>query len=111
MTRLATGLKLLLQGNVESFGDEGDPFPVALPGGGKAILSTKIGSYLDAEFWHYYQIYINTKHCGPPFSGGWAGWPPWLCQLVCHFDGAVDLARSHNEAAAYKKTEAKRWLT
>jgi len=93
-------LKLLLQGKTES--DTGEPWPLELPGEEKPVFSTKIGEYINREFWHYYQFYINTKHCGPPFASGWTEWPAWVPQLIAHFDSAVDLVRAHNERTAYE---------
>jgi len=74
-----------------------------LPGEDKPLASDKISGYVDAEFFYYYRFYANSKHCGPPFAGGWAQWPQWVCQLLCHFDNVVDLVRAHNEREAYRQ--------
>jgi hypothetical protein len=99
-------LKLLLLGKTQSEGGD-DPWPVVLPGEDKPLPSNKIGDYVNGEFFHYYQFYINTKHAGPPFAGGWTEWPAWVAQLLTYFDNAIDVVRAHNERLAYEGIRAK----
>jgi len=80
-----------------------DPWPVVLPGERKPISSARIEEYITSEFFFYYKFYINTKHSGSPFPAGWTSWPPWVPQLLAHFDTAVEAVRNHNEAMAYKQ--------
>jgi hypothetical protein len=80
---------------------------VILPGEKKPLASDKIGEYVNGEFLHYYQFYINTKHAGPPFSGGWTQWPPWVPQLLAYFDNAVDTVRAYNDCQAYEQARVK----
>ena len=82
--------------------DSSDPWPVVLPGEENPVLSTKIEGYLNAVFWHYYQFYFNTKHAGPPLSGGWTEWPPWIPQLLSYFDNAIEVVKLDAEKQAYK---------
>ena len=84
-----------------------DPWPVMVPGEDSPVLSSKIGEYVNAEFYHYWQFYINTKHAGPPFAGGWTEWPPWVPELLARFDYAVDCVRAHNEREAYRNAGVK----
>jgi len=95
-------LKLLLLGKTESEGGD-DPWPIVLPGEKKPVASNKIGKYVNGELGHYLQFYTNTKHAGPPFSGGWTEWPAWIPQLLAHFDNAIDIVKAHNERLAYQR--------
>ena len=92
----------MLLGKTESEG-AGDPWPVIVPGEEKPVSSAKIGEYITSELLFYHRFYLNTKHCGPPFSAGWTSWPPWVPQLIMHFDNAFDAVRCHNERMAYKQ--------
>ena len=96
-------MKLLLQGKTESYGSGDDPFAVTLPGESRPVKSSDIGKYVNNEFFYYYKFYLNCKHSGPPLPGGWAEWPPWVCQLLLHFDNAVDTVRRCNELEAYRQ--------
>jgi hypothetical protein len=91
-----------LVGKTESEGGD-DPWPVVLPGEEKPLPSNKIGEYVTGEFWHYYQFYINTKHCGLPFAAGWTDWPAWVPQLISHFDSVIEQVRNYNERMAYQE--------
>jgi hypothetical protein len=92
-----------LQGKTESEGGRDGPWPVQLPGEEKDILSDQIGRYVNNEFFYYYQFYTNCKHSGHPLSGGWTEWPPWICQLIRHFDSTIEMVRNYNEAQAYQQ--------
>ena len=94
-------MKLLLQGETENSGGD-DPFPLPLPGEAKPVLSSDVEKYVNEELFFYYRFYLDCKHSGPPFGGGWTEWPPWACQLLRHFDSAVEAVRRHNELQAYR---------
>ncbi|MCL2127639.1 MAG: hypothetical protein FWH38_05235 [Treponema sp.] len=94
MSRLVTGLKLLLLGHSETE-SSGEPWPVVIPGE-KAVSSRKIGEYLDEGFWHYYRVYTNCVNCGLPHGSGWLDEPPWVVQLVSHFSSTVEQIRNQN---------------
>ena len=79
-----------------------EPFPVQVPGEDKPIPSSKIGDYIDAEFFHYYNFYTYTKHAGAPMSGGWLEYPEWIPQLLANFDNTFDVIKAHYEREAYK---------
>jgi len=66
------------------------------------VPSSKIGEYVNAELDYYLRFYNYTKHAGPPLSGGWTDWPPWIPQLLVYFDNAVDAVGAHNEREAYQ---------
>jgi hypothetical protein len=84
-----------------SFAD--DPFPIEIPGRDTPVSSAKIGEYVTDEFSYYYNIYTHCKYSGPPFSGGWVEWPPWLVSLIEQFDNTTELIRRHNELQAYRQ--------
>jgi hypothetical protein len=73
-----------------------------VPGEDKPVSSKKIGEYVNAELYHYWQFYNNSKHAGQPFAGGWTEWPAWAPQLLAVFDNAVDAVRAHYEREAYR---------
>jgi hypothetical protein len=95
-----------LLGRTKSF-DADDPFPVTVPGEKKPVSSAKIGDYVNAELYHYWQFYTNTKHAGSPYSGGWLSFPEWIPQLLAFFDNAVDSIKIHNENEAYRAARVK----
>ena len=84
-------------GKTENYGTPDDPWPVQVPGLSRVILSTKITEYVSGEFWYYYNFYNSCKHGGPPYSGGWLDWPPWIVQLITAFDTVIDHERRQNE--------------
>ena len=88
-------------GKTENYGSA-DPWPINLPGENKPVRSDRIEEYLTNEFWHYYQFYINTKHCGQPYSCGWIEWPGWIPQLLSHFDNAIEVVKRDAERRAYQ---------
>jgi hypothetical protein len=67
-------------------GKEADPYPVKIPGIEKPIPSTKVGKYLNDDFWYYYGVYKNCKAFGPPHGGAWIHEPRWVLYLVRFFD-------------------------
>jgi hypothetical protein len=66
---------------------EDDPYPITVFGLSKPLSSNKISKYLNAEFYHYLNIYKNTKNFGLPFKGTWLDNPKWVLTLVHLFDG------------------------
>jgi hypothetical protein len=72
-----------------------DPYPITVFGLNKPISSSKIGTYLNAEFYHYLTIYKNIKRYGLPYDN-WFNAPHWLLNLVDAFDSVTE------EYARYK---------
>lgn len=63
-----------------------DPYPITIFGLSKPISSNKINNYLTPEFYHYLNIYKNTKQFGLPYAT-WLDAPHWLLKLIDVFDG------------------------
>jgi hypothetical protein len=53
--------------------------------GEKTISDSKIGNYLNSEFYHYLMIYKNVKSFGLPYHN-WLDSPKWLILLIHLFD-------------------------
>jgi hypothetical protein len=66
-----------------------DPYPITVFGLSKPISSNKINNYLTTEFYHYLQIYKNTKSFGLPYDN-WFDAPHWLLDLIDKFDTIND---------------------
>jgi hypothetical protein len=62
-----------------------DPYPVEVFSE-KTIPDTKIGEYLNSEFYYYLNIYKNIKSFGLPYPNSWLDNPHWLLSLVFLFD-------------------------
>jgi hypothetical protein len=97
-------LKLILQGHTKN---EDEPWPIRLAGEKEFLNSQDIEKYLGCEFWHYYKVYSNCKHCGLPFGGGWAEHPGWVPQLITRFEAAVKCVQNYNEEKAYEAARRK----
>jgi hypothetical protein len=66
-----------------------DPYPISVFGLSKPISSNKINNYLTPEFYHYLNIYKNTKSFGLPYDS-WFDAPKWLLNLIDKFDAVRD---------------------
>jgi hypothetical protein len=77
-----------------------DPYPVDIFGEDKPISDSKIGSYLNDDFYFYLNIYKNTKSFGiPHLYTSWLDAPRWLLQLMSLFDDIT------HEYELYKKSK------
>jgi hypothetical protein len=68
---------------------EDDPYPINIFGLSKPISSNKISQYFNPEFYHYLNIYKNTKKFGLPYDN-WLDAPHWLLHLVNTFDDITE---------------------
>jgi hypothetical protein len=77
---------------------EDDPYPITIFGLNKPISSNKISKYLNEEFYHYLNIYKNTKKFGLPYDN-WFYAPHWLLNLIDRFD---DINEEYNRYKTIK---------
>jgi hypothetical protein len=75
-----------------------DPYPINIFGLSKPISSKKIDDCLTTDFYHYLNIYKNTKQFGLPYHS-WIDAPKWLLTL---FHSFTDI---ENEYERYKKVK------
>jgi hypothetical protein len=68
---------------------EDDPYPITVFGLNRPISSNKISLYLNSEFYHYVNIYKNTKKFGLPYDN-WLDAPRWLLNLIDRFDSVTE---------------------
>jgi hypothetical protein len=92
-------LKLLLLGYEPDDDEDGDIFPVRLPGIDKLLTTRSIRRYYSAELFHYLDFYQKVKGFGLPFKN-FLECPAWVLQLQDRFDGVyreieLYLARRH----------------
>lgn len=66
-----------------------DPYPIVVFGIKKPVPSTKIGKYLNSEFFHYLSIYKNVKNYGLPYKT-FLDAPQWLLDLIDKFDAVTE---------------------
>lgn len=66
--------------------DDGEKFPVRLPGIDKVLSTRSIRHYYTAELFHYLDFYQNVKQFGLPFRN-FLECPYWVLQLRDMFDG------------------------
>jgi hypothetical protein len=79
-------LKLLLLGYEPDEDDDGETFPVRLPGINKLLTTRSIRHYYTAELFHYLDFYQQVKQFGLPFKN-FIECPAWVLQLQGKFDG------------------------
>jgi len=87
---------LLLLGVTKNDGYK-DPYPIVIPGRKEAVLSYKVEEYVNDEFYFYWNFYNCCKHCGLPYTFGWAEHPPWVAQLIVVFDNIIENEKTNGD--------------